>query len=290
MPIPQEQTNQTLLPRLTKPAQETSVRRQLGLFAEGALYTGIGLIFMHASAAEQAGVFSIFLAAAALLGPFNALLTENREAIWDRGENPRRANGRTVAGVLAIFLGMFVAFAVAASIQGEARTAAAFRIALDAANINRDTILTRRFGSMGSLFVHNAWVLLTIVGLAFIYRSYGALLALTWNAALWAVVLCALVQRALASTEVGPLSFAVLSAAAIFPHLVLEALAYVTAALAAIFISKGIAKYGLGDPKLRKVVMAAGGLVLAAVAILLVAAAAEQLIAPNVLRLLQRPS
>jgi hypothetical protein len=284
MPIPQQQTAATLLPRLTSGSQR---RQWLGLFAEGAIYTGIGLAFMHASASEQAGVFAIFLAAAALLGPFNTLLTENREAIWDRGEDPRRANRRSVVGVLAMFLGMLIAFAVAALLQGEARSAATFRIALEAANIDRDTILTRRFGSMGGLVLHNVWVLVTIVALAFVYRSYGALLALTWNAALWAVVFCALVQRAIHSTQVPMLAFAAISAAAVFPHLVLEALAYVTAALAAIFMSKGMAKYGVSDPKFRAVVLASGRLVLAAIAILVVAAAAEHFVAPNVLSLIR---
>ena len=68
---------------------------------------------------------------------------------------------------------------------------------------------------------------------------------------------------------------ALLVFAAMLPHLVLEATAYVLASLSAIFLSQGLFKYALADPILRSVARAALAIALAAAATLVVAGLLE---------------
>ena len=83
----------------------------------------------------------------------------------------------------------------------------------------------------------------TIAALCLLYRSYGALLTLGWNASVWVIVLAGLTRRMFGEDPLENLGIGVWAFAAIAPHLILEGAAYVLIALAAIFYSKGITKY-----------------------------------------------
>ena len=130
-------------------------------------------------------------------------------------------------------------------------------------------------------------MLVAVCALAFVYRSYGGLLALTWNACIWAVVLSTLVARGLDATQTAPVTFVIVSAAALLPHLVLEASAYVIGALAAIYASKAITKYGPRSAELWQVMRAVATLVLFAALTLAAAALVEHLVAPSMLGLVK---
>ena len=68
---------------------------------------------------------------------------------------------------------------------------------------------------------------------------------------------------------------AALTFAAILPHLILEALAYVIAGLAGVFISIAILKYAIGSSELHRVSVACLTLLSVALAVLLLATATE---------------
>ena len=280
----------TLLCVLDPLASEEARRvRWTKLYLVALTYTGLGVVLVHTMASDGAGVMSIFLAAAALAPYLTELLRRNRHDIWDRKIGSWQANRATALGLLALFLGVVTAYVTAALLLGEAHVAASFRFALDTARIGMDTILDRRFASFGGLLFHNFAVLLTVFALAFIYRSYGALLALAWNACIWAVVLSTLVSRGLGSVETSRVGFVIIAAVALLPHLLLEASAYVIGALAAIFSSKAIAKYELRSAELRQVAVAVGMLLVAAATTLTFAGLVEIHLTPRLLDLL-RPS
>jgi len=257
------------------PSGTSGSRRLARLWLEGASYTSCALLMANAFGIPQAGFFAVFLAAAGLAARFEAILEENRRDILLGVLGSPRSNGKTAASVLALFLGSFSAFSAAALWIGEARMSHSFAFVLDVADLGHDTILTRPFASAPALFVHNAVVLLAFVALSAVYRAYGALLALEWNACIWALVLTFLVRRGMTGSSLPPALFVLMAAVAVLPHLILEAGAYIAGSLAAIFLSKGLMKYDPTDPVLRDVMRAVASLAAVAIIALLLGAVVE---------------
>lgn len=184
-------------------------------FLEAIGFTVLGLAFGHAVGAGSAGVVSLFLASAALSSRFKQILRARR----------RSSALRLLAGVVPLGLGMFVAYSAVAVALGPEGVRERFEFAIQATGVGADRLDAQRFRASWGLLGHNLLVLLSAFLLAFVYRGFGALLTLGWNAASWAVALALLVQPGADWPR------AVL---AIFPHLGLEGLGYMAAALAGI--------------------------------------------------------
>jgi len=272
-----------LLPR-TLPMQLRA--RVLRLMIEGSLAAAMSLAFASAADASQAAVIAIFLTPAALVQRFDGLLEENRELHW--AGNPRNANVTTAVSMLALFVGVFAVYAAAVGFLPNARIEKTIAVVAQIARIGEDTILTRRFGSFMALIAYNAGVLVTLSIVSIVYRSLGALLALSWNAALWATALGTLIRRAAVVTTMTTSKgfFVSVACAAILPHLLLEAAAYITGSLAAIFLSRAMLLYRWNDPRIPSIRKAVGRLYLAAFALLIAAALAESTFPKLVLGLL----
>ena len=91
-----------------------------------------------------------------------------------------QANRNTAISLLAMFLGIFAGFVLVASwLEGD-DIARLFAFTMETAGIREDSLLDRRFPSLGEAFFHNSLVLTVIAFLSFVYRSYGAMLALCW--------------------------------------------------------------------------------------------------------------
>ena len=73
---------------------------------------------------------------------------------------------------------------------------------------------------------------------------------------------------------------------AILPHLLTEAASYLVGALAAVFLSRGISIYKIGDFRLNRVLAAVGVLTLLSVALLASGAALEHHVPRLVLELI----
>lgn len=262
-------------------------RRYPQLMAVSVVMTGIALFLSHAWNLPEKGLVSVFLAAAGLTTRVRYLLDENRDAIWIKQELPRSVNLRTTFSLLAMFLGIFVAFGVGALWLGEAQVRSGFGFIFASAGVGHGTILTREFADFSGILRHNALVMVAFFCLAFVYHAYGGLLTLAWNGCAWAMVLVVLVMRGAAVSDASFLWFLSVSVAAVLPHLVLEASAYVSAALAAVFLSRALFKYGLAGPRMRQVAVACVKLMTAAVVGLVVAAWVESTLPAVVLGLLK---
>lgn len=243
-----------------------AMRRSLRLVAEASILTMISTWLPATLGFEEAGLLSLFLLTAALSDRLTLLLEENRTGIWIEGRSGWRANGRTAWGILLIFTGIFAGHVVIATTLGEARVAELFDFALRSAALGADTLERRDFGTVPELVAHNLRVLVVVGLLSFVYRAYGAMLAIAWNASVWAIALTVLWLRA---PEGGTAVLAVV------PHVLLEGLAYVTTALAFLFASKGLATHPVGDPALGRVLRACLVLLAGAGLALLLAAATE---------------
>jgi uncharacterized membrane protein SpoIIM required for sporulation len=252
-------------------------RRYLRLLGEAALFTGLGMLFAQAWGVREGGIISIFLASAALRGRFNELLEE-----YNTGALLRQATGwqlyrRTALSVLALFLGIMLAYVVAGLLLGPARSTRLFHFALRVARVGDDTILTRSVPDLLALWRHNGVVLASVFALSFVYRSYAAVLTMAWNACVWGLVLTFLVLQggARLGPQASPLTL-LLAGLATLPHLVLEAAAYVLAALGAISLSESVVARS-GERRLREQLAAPALLVAVSLLLIVVAGVVETL-------------
>ena len=219
------------------------------LVVEASGFTIIGVFLARALGLEQAGLLSIFLAAGALGSRAKKILHAAEEG-----------DGATaVRDLLALFGGTMLAYAFVAVVFGAAGTERAFGFALEAAGAGGDDLLTRPFPGALPVLGHNLAVLAAVVVLSLVYRIYGALLALTWNAAVWGVVLVYLGFRVTAPSE------ALAVALGVLPHLGLEAFAYVVGGLAGARVGRGLTMQVKFHVPLRAFGLAAASLALAAV-------------------------
>lgn len=252
-----------------------SLRHRVGRLAgEGALSAAVSLLLARAMATQDVQLV-VFFSAAGLVHRLDALLEENRSAVWEGGK--RGANLRTAASLLALFAGVFSVYLLVASIPG-GHLEQALRFAERWAAIRGDTILSRRFGSFGGLLAHNLGVLGAFFLLSLVYRSLGALLALSWNAALWVVSLSLLMQRAQEAVAMPRALFFAAAWGAVLPHLILEASSYVAASLASIYASRALLLYPPADARFRAVVGAVARILLASLALLVAAALVESVL------------
>jgi hypothetical protein len=260
-------------------------RRYALLFAEAVVAAVVAVLLPRVLGLDEPGLIALFLTSAGLSARMHGLLAENREAVWT-SSTPTDANRRTTFAILTLFAGILTTFVVATLLLGPTQAAQEFAFALRAADVTNDTLLHDRFGSVGGVggvLAHNLVVAVALFLLALVFRAYGALLALTWNAAVWGTVLTLLVERRAAQPHGAALPSALLAVVAVFPHLVIEGAADVMVALAGIFASKGLLSYELNDKRLARVLGAVLRLLFVAVIALGVAAIVETRLAPLVL-------
>jgi hypothetical protein len=286
-PVSGSNSQQTLLGTLFPSSlSERPGRRPVQLTVEGVLSTLVSTYVPVTLGVEEAGLVSLFLVAAALSDRVAQLLEENRRNIWERGMGGWQANRSTAGGVLALFAGVFSGYALIAYVLDETRVIGQFGFALRAAALGGENLLQRDFGTFSSILGHNAGVLLVIACLSFVYRAYGTMLALAWNASIWALVITVLAMRTAHDSGLPAFASVTLAVLALAPHLLLEGLAYITASLAFLFASKGLTTYTGHDPRLRRVLVAAAALTVAAAVTLAVAAMVEVSLGPLALSLL----
>ncbi|MEM1025532.1 MAG: stage II sporulation protein M [Myxococcota bacterium] len=191
------------------------------LFLEAFCFTWAGIAF-GSVVPEQAGVVAVFLTAAALSSRFKRIGTAaERLAKGRRGAELLRAAGTFFSS----FGGMFVAFSAYALTAGDEATTLRFGFALQAGDASGTPLSAERFHAGWGLVGHNLLVLASAYVLAMVYRGFGGLLALTWNACSWAVTFVHLVGG-----QMGP--EAAVAALALAPHMAIEATAYALGALA----------------------------------------------------------
>ena len=204
------------------------------------------------------------------------LLEENRHNIWIKKLPGWDVNKATGVCLLCMFIGVLAGYLIVVLVSSSSiEMIKNFDFALEAANAKQGTILTRNFSGFFPIFVHNLSVMVVLAFLCFVYRSYGAMLGLVWNACVWVAVLTVLTQRAMIASEMASLQFASIALLAVMPHLLIEGIAYIFGSLAGIFFSQGLMRYDYGDARFRKVIAACFGLVAVAVVLIFLGAATE---------------
>jgi len=224
------------------PTRKDSSMRYIALILESFALTSVALLFVTTLGTPVAGLFGLFLASASLTPRFQALLQENKDLIFVEKAGSWYANRLAALSIVMMFLGICLAFIGFAVLSPEKDLSKIFGLLYDTEGAS---LLTQQFGAFVPIFLHNLMVMGAIGTLCLVYRAYGALLTLGYNASVWVIVLSALTAGVPGMGEdpvqtAGIVGWSLLSIA---PHLVLEGAAYVVIALAAIFYSKGFTRY-----------------------------------------------
>ena len=253
---------------------------------EATIITVLSVYLIRGLNVREAGLFAVMLASAAMIPKFNTILAINRERIWAEQGSGRRANAKSIISGLSIFVGMFLGFLVVGILTNDTTLEEHFQFILQEAQIDADIVLSPERFSLGpSIFVHNLMVMIAFAALAFLYRSLGTMIALGWNASVWAITLVLFVGSG-SQMDVHPVTYALLVIVAIIPHLLLEAAAYITGSLSAIFLSRGVTRHKVSDPRLNRVLVAVLVLASLSVGLLAVGAVLEHYYAPAILELI----
>ncbi len=202
--------------------------------AEAVTLTAIAFAFGHAVGVENSGVVSVFLGSAGLSKRFQLLFRRAGHLLRRTRETMAFLKaGRWIAvDIASLGLGVFLAYLGVCLLVGPGGVEQRFGFAMTVAGVDEHGFHLVETGGV-SLLGRKLMALLSVFLLAFVYRGFGALLALMWNAAAWAVALYCILH---ADTIVdgNPGVPVVVAAAAVAPQLALEALGYGSAALAGV--------------------------------------------------------
>jgi len=245
------------------------------LFVEAFLVTLIATGMAWLVFAAASGLIAVFLVSLSLQDSFSTLLEVNRRDIYEGRLAPYSANAWLVFALVAVFAGCCLAFSAVAWWLPTSSLRLVFASQLELSPVHALDLSRLTLGQFEALFLRNLSVFGLCLLVSAVFRSGGALMILAWNASVWAVSY-ALLSRSTIVVGGAPVATTLLAAAGgITPHLVLEAAAYITAALVGIFVAKAVEKYRFSDARFRRVMRASLLLVLAGGVLLAIGAAAE---------------
>ncbi len=253
------------------------------LFLRSLLATVVGIGAALLLFPSQASLIGVVLSGFGQAATVNALLDRNRDEIWGEVCSPGVANMRLAKALVAIFLGIFVAYVVAVQLAPGSRLEGWFGEQLG--NFAGGSVKDIDFGTFGELMARNGVVLVGSFLFALAYQHAGMLLVLAWNASRWGVVFSYVAVMAGEGGANVPM-YLLRTMGAILPHLALEAMAYVLAAMAGVFLSRGLRRHGIDSDAFRQVGLAVSRIALAGALLLCVAAAVEAWITPRLVALL----
>ena len=260
--------------------------RLLQLWFEACMMTLCSLFFPYILGFSQGSVIALFLLSFSLLERMQFLIDEHRDNVWQRGMQEGLQNWKAhtllATSAFAMFLGILVPLILfvvwLSKFGGAGKVKAFFHFFLSTISFQRELPLAERFGSFLGILGNNYLVLLSTIIITMLYRVFGLILILSWNAFVWAVVFVLLFQDALATTKMAASIFLLQAVPAVIPHLFIETFAYTVGAMAALFLSKAMSKYPISDERFRGSIKAVLRLVFAAVFLVLLGAVVESVL------------
>jgi hypothetical protein len=243
--------------------------RDRTILIEAFMSACLGLAAGAALFASLASLVGVFLVAFSMAPVVETLLERNRQEIWAPESDATAANWRMARSLAAIFAGVLLAYGAAAGLLPPEVFSSSFDFQLGAADAGAEGGAAAGFATLAK---RDLWAVAVAFGCAMLYRHGGMLLVLAWAASRWGVVLAFELRGEGAGPEAEGLLAILPPVLVALPHLVLEALATILAAMAGVFLSLGVVRYELRSARLWRVLRAV--LVILAVAFMTAAFAA----------------
>lgn len=280
MSLPRKATAIFLLDML--PASDQSLR-PWHILIETVVASVFGIACGYLLFPGEASLVGVFLIALGLTRTVESLLDRTYDDL--RKKSARGAELRLAKVLMLIFLGVLGTYVVALLIVPLDRVPEVF--GRQVGNFAGGSLSDVDFGGAGRILSHN--LVVGAIGFMFslVYRHAGMLLMLAWNASVWGVVF-PYTARTAPESGGATLLYLLKTVAAITPHLVLEAVAYVFLAMAGVYLSKALRSFESDARAFRDLLKWTARTAGAGLAVLVIACGIESTLAPALVDLLFR--
>ncbi|CAK0759036.1 stage II sporulation protein M [Gammaproteobacteria bacterium] len=216
------------------------------IFMEGVFSTLISVYICSFINISNQGLFSIFLVASTFVLRLSQILDNNTKNIIYSKKNIFNSNKNSITLVTVIFLGIFTGYIIVSIFINDG-VINYFNFII---NLTRKGMIGNRFGPFVATFSNNISVMLLFFLLSFIYRSFGMMLIIGWNACVWGITFSTIFIQNKDGNNINIF----LSIIAVTPHLIIEAVSYITTALSAIFLSKAVIIYNFKEETFKSII------------------------------------
>jgi len=180
---------------------------------------------------------------------------------------------------LYAFLGIFVVFSVFSIVLPKLAVNHLFREQLAILSSTGQAIFSK--GLFFGILTNNLKIFLLCFLVSFVLGN-GAIFIITWNASVWGTIFGNLANTAATAVGKSPFIYFVLILISVFPHMILEIVAYILAIIAGTLISEGFLKEKFGSEKMNRIMRDNLLLLLVAILILVLGALVETYTLSNV--------
>lgn len=247
-------------------------KKPVNAFLLGLIYSLIGIISAKLIFGADPGLMSVAFTSLLLVPSLNVLLQrEENVEIREKKLSIKlllKDHKDIFEIYLFLFLGIFFMFAIVTIIMEPWVAESTFRSQLDLAGIQGSSFLTEEFFSILS---NNLIVLIACLLLSLVYGA-GSIMFITWNASVWGVIFGYLARESATIFDQNPFVYFMISMLPILPHMITEAVSYISAAIVGGVVSKAVLREKLGSKKFKHVLTDA--LILFGMAVILVIIAA----------------
>lgn len=253
-------------------------------FLLGFIYSIVGAVSAKLIFGSNPGMMTVAFTSILLLPSLNTLLQieENQARSKDKYWVLKQLwvdHNDIVEVYFYMFLGIFLTFCLIAFIFPEEIIVKFFEPMFAVIGISGGaTTLLGWASDVGaptilSIFINNFIVTIVCLLLSLVYGA-GAIIFITWNAIVWGVVIGFFAKQALI-TGGNPLFSFVCTVLPFFPHMILEALPYFTAAIVGGIVSKAALREELFSSRFNEILKDASIVMVLSLVVLLVAAIIE---------------
>lgn len=259
-------------------------KKPLYAFLLGAAYSAIGILAAKLLFPRDPALVAVAFISVLLLPELRKIFSlEERQERREKRFSWRHLwkDDRDVALVyLSLFLGVFSVYILATawlpafSVNGLFRQQLAYR----GAAVGHAAWFSPAFGDI-------LWNNLLVLGAIFLFgllAGDGAVFLITWNASVWGTVFGALAREAAGTMGMGLFPLLGIVLVIVLPHMLLEGLSYILAAISGSVISKDVENERLNSTRFKKILSYNIMLLFFALAILLIGVAVESWVLQHV--------
>jgi len=250
----------------------------------GISYSILGIIAAMLIFPQDPGIAAIAFTSLLILPSLTRLLAiEENQAARDNKFNFRGLlweHGDIIKIYVFLFLGIMIAFAFFSIVWPNIATSSIFSqqaSIFGSAATGKAAVAVQSAGTFfWSLLKNNLVVLLICLVLSLFYGT-GAIFILTWNASVWGVVFGLMAKNSAVAAGGNPFLLFLITFIAVLPHLLLEAISYILAAVSGGVISKAVIREKIFSTRFNQIIEDSMMLFILAIIVLFVAAYVESI-------------
>ncbi len=230
------------------------IERKEHAFFLGFLYSIIGLISARLIFPSSVGLMSVAFTSILLIPSLNLLLRmEENVEIRENKLHLKQlfSDHKDIFKVyIFMFLGIFLAYSLISLLFSEFTIERLFTAQLKSAGISGFALAQ---DPLIRLILNNLLVFVVCFILSLVYGA-GSLLFLTWNASVWGIVFGFFVRQSTEVTGANPIIQFWASFIPFLPHMITEAVAYISAAIVGGVVSKAVLREKLFSKKFHHII------------------------------------